>query len=68
MTPDTQKLPYFFSQYFHVIVCLFTFSELNSSTIEQILKCVSTFSIAEDNNVVVRFEPPSLDGIFHLGI
>ena len=45
---------------------MFTFSELNSRTIGQILKAVSAFSIAADINIVVRFQPPSLDGIFHL--
>jgi hypothetical protein len=66
VTLDALKLAYFFSQSFHMIVWLFTLSVLNSGTIGQILKAASAFSINADIDIVMRFQPPSLYGFFHL--
>jgi hypothetical protein len=43
---------------------MFTFSKFNRLTIGQILKAVSAFSVAADINIIMRFQPPSLDRIF----
>jgi hypothetical protein len=41
-------------------------SELHNRTIGHVLKAVSALSVAADINIVMRFQPPSLDRIFHL--
>jgi len=48
------------------MVWMFTLSVLNSRIIGQMLNGIMATSIAADIDIVMRFQPPSLDSFFHI--